>query len=69
MLDKFLDLLFKCKPVFKAFVWCDYVVRSNHMPYKIRLTNDRTCIIIENKFGLCQTAFYKKSWRHYEMLD
>ncbi len=51
MLDKFLDLLWKCKPLFKAFVWIDVLIHTNftYIPYRIECDKTMDYIFIDEK--------------------
>lgn len=69
MLDKFLDLLFKCKPLFRAFVHIDYFIRYGRTFKYLQLCEDRFHIIRINKWNdKSKVAFYKKSYLNYEIL-
>ncbi len=62
MLDKFLDLLWKCKPLFKAFVWVDYTIRFKRFPKFIETTSVRDLLRINGLlFG-----FYSNRYFHGE---
>ena len=68
-METFLDLLFKCKPLFKAFVWLDYVVRYREIPKSIELTDSREHIIVIDKGTALMLAFYIKGFFHHEIVD
>lgn len=68
MLDKFLGLLWKCKPLFKIFVWIDYVIRFKRFPKAIKLRDNRHQVRIIDKHGNHVRAFYVKICFPYEPL-
>lgn len=68
MLDKFLDLLFKYKQLFKLFVHIDYFVRYRRFLKSLELTNNREYIIRTNPWDKSKVAFYKKSFGNYEII-
>lgn len=76
-MNKFLDLLFKVKSLFRAFVYLDYLIRLIKIkPFKkliqtrFELTNDRKRIIMFYPDWDCKiiVAFYRPSFRQYEFL-
>ncbi|CAM3766839.1 hypothetical protein ELOC111193_18635 [Elizabethkingia occulta] len=69
-MNKFLNLLFKIKPLFKAFIFLDYLIRFKKLPPKFNLTNNKNEIIMSNnKIGKVLCAFYMDEYFQYEILD
>lgn len=69
-MNKFLDLLFKVKLLFKTFIWLDYIIRSRKIPSKFILTNNKNEIIFYHKtYGKVLTAFYKNNFGQYEFIE
>lgn len=65
-----LNLLFKYKRLFKAFVWLDFIIRWKELPNKIELTNNRKRVIITTKDRFKgEYAFYAKRLGQYELMD
>lgn len=62
----FVHLLFKCKPLFKAFVWIDYLIRVKRFPPKLELFENRRDIIVVNNRLL---GFYSYSFGQYEIIS
>ena len=76
-MNKFLDLLFKVKFLFKAFVYLDYFIRRRKLiPFKkliqtrFELTNDRKRIVMSYPDWNCKivVAFYRQGCGQYELL-
>jgi hypothetical protein len=74
-MNKFLDLLFKFKFLFKAFIYLDYFIRRIFIlkfsfNTKFTLTNNKNEIIMSNKkFGKALVAYYMNNYFQYEFLD
>lgn len=74
-MNEFLNLLFKVKPLFKAFIYFDYFIRRIFIRKfsfntKFTLTNTKNEIIMSNnKIGKVLCAFYIDEYFQYEILD
>ncbi len=74
-MNKFLDLLFKVKFLFKVFIYLDYFIRRIFIlkfsfNTKFTLTNNKNEVIMtNNKIGRVLVAFYVSNYFQYEFLD
>lgn len=64
-MNKFLNLLFKVKFLFKAFIWIDYIIRYKEQPKSIELTNNKNFIKVDGTLFV----FYLKEFYHYEIIE
>lgn len=62
----FLELLFKCKPLYKTFIRLVYFYNYHKRIKEIILTNDRTeIVLIQNEFTII-CAFFKIGYSNFE---
>lgn len=67
LFDCLLELLFKCKPLYKTFIRLDYFIRYGRTFSYLELTSDKNFIIRTNKWDTSKVAFYKRGWSQYEI--
>ncbi|EHO05421.1 hypothetical protein HMPREF9714_03359 [Myroides odoratimimus CCUG 12901] len=65
MLNKFLDLLWKCKPLFKLYVFLDFTFRKQRVPKWLKLRKSRYFVNINGQI----LYFDPKSFTHYANHD
>lgn len=64
-MNKFLDLLFKVKFLFKAFIFYKYIKQFKSIPKSIKLTTNKNQPVINNYLS----AFYLKGWEQFEVIE
>lgn len=64
-MNKFLDLLFKVKFLFKTFIFVKYIKQFKSIPKSIKLTTNKNQPLVNGYLS----AFYLKGWDQFEVIE
>jgi len=64
-MNSFLDLLFKVKFLFKAFIFVKYIKQFKSIPTSIKVATNKNQPIINDYLS----AFYLKGWDQFEVIE